>query len=248
VKLQEFFKKHPRIAVAFSGGVDSSYLLYAAKTANCDIHAYFIKSEFQPQFELDEAKQMAADLDIPMTIIEFSALSDPKITKNTPERCYHCKTKILEKLWEHARADGFDVLCDGTNADDDEGDRAGMKALSEQNILSPLRIAGINKSEIRNLSKEAGLFTHDKPAYACLATRIPTGTSILPHYLIMVEKAEAALFDMGFTDFRVRLLPPDTAKIQMPSNQWNDAASRRNEIINILKPDFSSVVLDLNER
>ena len=248
MQLKHFFEKYPKIAVAFSGGVDSSYLLYAAKNAGCDVHAFTVDSEFQPEFEINEAKQMAEDLNVPLTVCDFSALADPKVAENSAERCYYCKTKILEKLWELTRAAGYEVLCDGTNADDDESDRAGMRACKEQNILSPLRLCGLSKNEIRKLSKQAGLFTHDKPAYACLATRVPTGVKIKSHYLQMIERAESALFKMGFSDFRVRIIPPATAKIQMPADQWNKAASQRSEIITALKSDFDDILLDLKER
>jgi len=248
LQLQQFFEQNPRIAIAFSGGVDSSYLLYAAKAAGCDVHAYFIKAEFQPQFEFEEAVYIAKLLDIPLTVETFSVLGEPDVVGNSTERCYHCKTKILDKLWSLARADGYTVLCDGTNADDDESDRPGMKALKEQGVVSPLRDCNLSKSDIRNLSKKAGLPTHNKPAYACLATRIPTGTVITREFLVKIERAEGALFDMGFSDFRVRLIPPDTAKIQMPEKQWKKAAAMREKILKALESDFSSVVLDMGAR
>ena len=248
MQLQQFFKQNPRIAVAYSGGVDSSYLLFAADEAGCDVHAYFIKSEFQPQFELDEAISLAKNLDIPLTIETLKVLGEPNISTNPAKRCYHCKTKILENIWKLARADGFTVLCDGTNADDDESDRPGMKALHESGVLSPLRDCKLTKRKIRSLSKKAGLPTHDKPAYACLATRIPTGTKITQEFLTKIENAEETLFEMGFSDFRVRLLPPDTAKIQMTAKQWKKAAAMRKKITKELELDFNEVVLDLTER
>jgi len=247
-QLQEYFNQNPRIAVAFSGGVDSSYLLYAAKAAGVDVHAYFIKSEFQPEFELREAAQMAESLNASLTVEDFSVLSHDDVVGNTIERCYLCKTKILERLWTLARADGYDVLCDGTNADDDEKDRPGMIALREHGVASPLRLCNLSKADIRRLSKQAGLFTHDKPAYACLATRIPTGTPIQKSFLEMVEHSESALFEMGFSDFRVRLIPPNTAKIQMPAAQWEKAAKLRAEIKDALSFQFEDVVLDLATR
>ena len=248
MQLNEFFKQNPRIAVAFSGGVDSSYLLFAAKEAQCDIHAFFIKSAFQPQFELDEAISIAKNLEIPLTVDIFNILSEQEVTDNTPERCYICKTKILNRLWTLARENGFNVLCDGTNADDDESDRPGMKALREQGVLSPLRICSLDKNEIRKLSKLAGLPTHNKPAYACLATRVPTGTEITRHYLEIVERAEKSLFEMEFSDFRVRIVPPKTAKLQVSGDQWDYAAKHRKEIIDKLGSDFDNIVLDLAER
>jgi len=248
LQLQQFFSQNPRIAVAFSGGVDSSYLLHAAKNAACDVHAYFLKAEFQPQFELCEARHIAEHIGVRFTVDEFSVIGEAVVAKNPADRCYHCKLKIFERLWALARSDGYSVLCDGTNADDDESDRPGMKALRELGVLSPLRICGLTKAEIRRLSEQAGLSTHDKPAYACLATRIPTGTLITQEYLDMVERAESALFDLGFSDFRVRIIPPDTAKIQMPEAMWDEAATRRIEILAVIGAIFKNVVLDFVSR
>ena len=246
--LQDYLKQYPRVAVAFSGGVDSSYLLYAAKAAGCDVRAYFIKAQFQPQFELDDARRLAESIEVPLTVGTLDALGDANVVKNPSDRCYYCKRAVLSKLWELAGDDGISVLCDGTNADDDESDRAGMRAQREHGVISPLRDCGLTKADIRRLSKEAGLFTHDKPSYACLATRIPTGTEITEELLSKVESAEGALFNMGFSDFRVRLVPPGGAKLQMPTADWDLAAAKRNEITESLLPYFDSVVLDMTPR
>jgi len=246
--LNEFFKQNPRFAVAFSGGVDSSYLLCAADAAGCDVHAYFIKSEFQPQFELEEAISFAKSLDVPLTVETMSILNEHDVICNSSGRCFHCKSRILERLRMLMLEDGFTVLCDGTNADDDESDRPGMKALKEQGVISPLRDCGLGKKEIRLLSKKAGLLTFDKPAYACLATRIPIGTVITKDLLERVERAEGSLFDMGFSDFRVRLMPPDTAMVQMHKDQWEKAAKQRIEIVKALESDFVSILLDMEAR
>lgn len=248
MQLHDFFDQNQRIAIAYSGGVDSSYLLYAAKAAGCDARAYFIKSQFQPQFELDDAIRFAASVGAPLIVGTLDVVGEEKIARNRDDRCYHCKTAILTKLWELARADGFTVLCDGTNIDDSESDRPGMRALREQGVISPLRDHGLSKTEIRLLSKQAGLFTHSKPAYACLATRIPTGSVITGEWLEIIERAERTLFDLGFSDFRVRLAPPKGAKIQVPESQLKLIISRRNEILAELKPDFDSIVLDLTLR
>jgi uncharacterized protein len=236
------------MAVAFSGGVDSSYLLYAAKAAGCDVRAYFIKSQIQPRFELDDAARLADSIGVPLTVAELDALRGANVAGNPPDRCYYCKTAILSKLRELADADGVTVLCDGTNADDDETDRPGMRAQRERGVVSPLRDCGLTKADIRRLSKQAGLFTHEKPSYACLATRIPTGTAITEELLEKIERAEETLFDMGFSDFRVRLLPPRSARLQLPDGQFETAAVRRAEILAALRPDFDSVLLDLASR
>ena len=245
--LEQFFHAHPRAAVAFSGGTDSAFLLWAAKTYGCDVHAYYMKTAFQPAFELADARRLAGELDIPMTVIETDILAVPGAAANGPDRCYHCKKALFTKLWEQARRDGHTLLLDGTNASDDAGDRPGMKALRELAVESPLRLCGLTKADVRAASKEAELFTWDKPAYACLATRVPTGQAITKEDLERVEKSEDALFALGFTDFRVRLLA-DAARIQLPEDQWDRAAGQRKKILAALKPWFSAVTLDLETR
>ena len=245
--LQEFFDENRSAALAFSGGVDSAFLLYAGIHYGCDIHAYYVKSEFQPQFELEDAKRLAQELGARMTIIELSVLPYEDVTSNGPRRCYYCKHQIFSRIVAAAQADGYTLLLDGTNASDDAGDRPGMQALRELSVRSPLRECGLTKAEIRRLSREAGLFTWDKPAYACLATRIPTGTPITAEDLIATENAEGLLFDMGFTDFRVRKAG-DTAKLQVPEEQLAKVIEKRNEILAGLKPYYKNVTLDLEAR
>lgn len=245
--LQEFFTEHPKAALGFSGGVDSSYLLYAGIKAGADIRPYFIKTAFQPEFELEDAKRLCAQLGAELYIIELDALTNPDVVKNPPNRCYYCKTGLFGTLQQRAKADGYTVLLDGTNASDDAGDRPGMKALTEMSVLSPLRLCGLSKAQIRELSREAGLFTWDKPAYACLATRVPTGEAITEALLAHVEGAEQVLFSLGFTDFRVRVFY-DAARVQLKPAQMQQALSRRSEILENMKPYFKIVLLDLNGR
>ena len=246
--ISEYMKQFPRVGVAFSGGVDSSYLLFAVKDAGCDVRAYFVKSQFQPQFELDDAVRLAGSIGVPLTVTHLDVLCDPIIAGNPPDRCYRCKSIILSRIRELAAADGITILCDGTNADDDESDRPGMRAQKEHGILSPLRECGLKKDDIRRLSLEAGLFTHDKPSYACLATRVPTGTEITNDVLERIERAEQSLFEMGFLDFRVRCTPQSGARLQMTAEWWDIAAARRSEILAALRPDFGAVMLDLELR
>ena len=245
--LEQFFKQIPRAALAFSGGVDSALLLWAAKRYGCQVRAYYVNTAFQPAFELADAKKLAEELDVPMTVVEVDVLAVPGAAANGPRRCYYCKKALFTALWERAAADGYTVLLDGTNASDDAGDRPGMQALQELEVRSPLRECGMTKDEVRRLSKEAGLFTWDKPAYACLATRVPTGTAITREALEKVERGEDALFKLGFTDFRVRLLG-DAARIQLPEGQMERAAGLHDEIIQALGADFSAVLLDLAGR
>ncbi|MCY1713301.1 ATP-dependent sacrificial sulfur transferase LarE [Caproiciproducens galactitolivorans] len=245
--LKTFFSQNPRAALAFSGGVDSSYLLYAAKHYGCAVHAYFIHSAFQPQFELDDARRLAEELGVPLTVAEVDVLKSPQVAANDPLRCYYCKTALFTQLLELAKKDGCPLLMDGTNASDLADDRPGMRALKELGVRSPLRECGLTKPEIRRLSKEAGLFTYDKPAYACLATRIPTGTKITSERLDQVAKGEAILFSMGFTDFRVRYFH-NAAKIQLPESQFPMALLKKEELTRELSRWFDGVLLDLTPR
>ncbi|CDB88589.1 tIGR00268 family protein [Firmicutes bacterium CAG:170] len=245
--LLAFFKENPKAALGFSGGVDSSYLLYAGVQAGADIHPYYIKTAFQPQFELDDAERLCAQLGIPLTVLELDVLKNEAVTANPPDRCYHCKTALFGALSAQALADGYTLLLDGTNASDDAGDRPGMRALKELHVCSPLRECGLTKAEIRRLSREAGLFTWDKPAYACLATRIPSGDAITAEKLLATERAEAFLFSLGLTDFRVRNYH-GAARLQFPEAQLNAVLARRAEILQELKKDYPAVLLDLEVR
>ena len=245
--LPAFFKSHPKAALAFSGGVDSAFLLWAAAEYGCDVRAYYVHSVFQPAFELEDARRLAAQVGAPMTVLEADVLSVPGEAANGPERCYHCKKALFSLLWEAARADGHTLLLDGTNASDDAGDRPGMKALRELEVRSPLRECGLTKAEVRALSKEAGLFTWNKPAYACLATRVPTGTPITAADLARVEAAERSLTALGFTDFRVRLCG-DMARVQVTAGQMEAALQKREAILSALSPLFGAALLDLQPR
>lgn len=245
--LLAFFKENPKAALGFSGGVDSSYLLYAGVQAGADIHPYYIKTAFQPQFELDDAERLCAQLGVPLTVLELDILKNEAVTANPPDRCYHCKTALFGALSARALADGYTLLLDGTNASDDAGDRPGMRALKELHVCSPLRECGLTKAEIRRLSREAGLFTWDKPAYACLATRIPSGDAITAEKLLATERAEAFLFSLGLTDFRVRNYR-GAARLQFPEAQLNAVLAHRAEILQKLKKDYPAVLLDLEVR
>lgn len=241
--LQEFFNQHPAAALAFSGGVDSAYLLWAARDAGANIQPYFLKTPFQPAFELEDARRLAPDL----IVLEADGLQDPAVAANPPDRCYYCKRFLFGLLKQRSMADGYPVLLDGTNASDQWDDRPGMRALEEYGVLSPLRLCGLTKDEIRARSRAAGLFTWSKPAYACLATRIPTGTPIDHETLRRVEGAEAALFRLGYTDFRVRVFH-GAARIQVPQNQFPADETQYQALYRACLPYFETVLLDLKSR
>ena len=245
--LEQFFQENPRCALGFSGGVDSAYLLYAGVKAGADIKPYFIKTAFQPAFELADAQKLAERLGVEVTVLELDALADPRVAANPADRCYFCKQNLFRTLKDRAIADGYPVLLDGTNASDEAGDRPGMRALTELSVRSPLRECGLTKAEIRARSREAGLFTWDKPAYACLATRVPAGETITADILARVEGAEDALFRLGYTDFRVRVFHGAT-RLQLPRGQMERAVREAEELRQALKPYFTPILLDLEGR
>lgn len=245
--LQEFFTQIPKAAIAFSGGADSAFLMWAAKQYGCDARAYYVKTAFQPEFELEDAGRLAGELEIPMKVVGMDILSVPEAADNGPDRCYYCKRALFTCLRDAARADGYTVLLDGTNASDEAGDRPGMRALRELDVRSPLRECGLTKSEVRKRSEQAGLFTWKKPAYACLATRIPTGTRIRTGDLERVEQAESLMASMGFRDFRIRLCG-ESARIQVTGEQMELVAEKRKQVYETLSPLFDAVLLDLEER
>jgi len=243
VNLREFFESCPKVALAFSGGCDSAYLYYAARACGADICAYYVRSQFQPAFELADALRLAPD----MKIIELDVLADARVRENPAGRCYFCKRAILSAILSAARADGFVCVIDGTNASDDASDRPGMRALREMQVLSPLRECGVTKAQVRELSGNAGLFTWNKPAYACLATRIPVGVAIEEEMLRRVERAEAALAALGFSDFRVRM-QGNAARLELTAAGMSMLMERREQVLSALEEDFDEVVMDLRPR
>ncbi len=247
MRLEEFFRVNKKAAICFSGGVDSAYLLYAAKSLGVDAAPYYVKTEFQPRFEYEDAQRLCAELGAELKTVEYSILEDEKVASNPADRCYYCKKKLFSALKQAASSDGYELLLDGTNASDSTGDRPGMRALSELGVRSPLRECNLTKDEIRALSKQAGLFTWNKPAYACLATRVRTGRRITARTLHKIEASERELSEMGFYDFRVRVYG-EAARVQVKDGQFMTAARMRKEISDRLKPYFDTVFLDMQTR
>lgn len=194
--LEAFFARVPRFAVAFSGGTDSAYLLAAALVAGCEVRAYLVNTAFQPAFELEDARTVAACLGVPLAVVEADVLTQDDICANPPDRCRLCKRFIFGAIAEAAQRDGFTVLVDGTNASDDPARRPGFRALAEASVVSPLRRAGMTKTDVRAASRALALsqgrdsdaFLADKPRFACLAVHVPAGERITRESL-----ADAAL-------------------------------------------------------
>jgi uncharacterized protein len=217
-KLIDSIKKAGSAAVAFSGGVDSSFLCHAAVAAlgNKAI-AVTIVSPMLPQSELDWAKRIAALTGIKHIVINEDHI-DEEVAANPYNRCYYCKKIEFGKITDAAREHGAAVVFDGSNTDDLNDYRPGLQAIAELNICSPLREAGLSKAEIRELSKRFGLPTWDKPAFACLASRIPYGETINKQKLSRVEQAEDFLRSEGFIQFRVRS-HGDIARIEVARDE-----------------------------
>ena len=194
------------ILVAFSGGVDSSVVAALAhETLGEQAVACTARSETLPAAELDDAVAVAEEIGIRHEVVTFSELDNPEFVDNSGDRCYHCRTMRLGKMYETARRLGIETVCDGTNASDPgEGHRPGLRAVDELSVLSPLLEHGITKSEVREIAAEYGLSVADKPSMACLSSRIPTGLDVTEEKLTRVEKAETLLRTWGFELFRVR--------------------------------------------
>ena len=143
MNLERFFQEHTKVALGFSGGVDSAYLLYAGIHYGADVRAYYVKTAFQPQFELEDARRLAKELGADLRLLELEVLQSETIAANPADRCYHCKNQIFGRICEEARKDGYPLILDGTNASDQVADRPGMRALAELQVRSPLRECGL---------------------------------------------------------------------------------------------------------
>lgn len=243
MELKDFFARYPRAALAFSGGVDSAWLLYAGLSCGAEVRPYYVKTQFQPRFEYEDAMRLCRELGAEPRVLHLDALACPEVATNGPDRCYHCKIRIMSTIWAAAREDGYPVLLDGTNASDDGADRPGMRALEELGVLSPLRLCGLTKPQIRDKSRQAGLFTWKKPAYACLATRVATGEPITQARLRVVEDSEDFLFSLGYTDFRVRTRG-SAALLQFPAEQLPRACAEEEQILLRLSAHFDRIQID----
>lgn len=203
IELVDYLKKLKKVLIAFSGGVDSTFLLKVAKDAlGDDAVAVTINSPYIPNWEIEEAREYTEKMKIKHDFINVGIIDE--IKNNPSNRCYLCKKAIFSKIKEKAINEGFDYIIDGTNLDDTKDYRPGIKALKELKIVSPLLECKITKAEIREMSKELSLPTWNKPAYACLLTRIPFDTTLKIDELNRIEKAEKYLIDRGIAAVRVR--------------------------------------------
>lgn len=245
--LRRFFTEHPHVALAFSGGVDSGYLLWAASRWAREVRPLYVSTAFQPAWELADARRLSRELELKLDVIELDIFRCAEAAANGPRRCYYCKRAIFSALWEQARAAGCPVLLDGNNASDDADGRPGMQACRELGVLSPLRECGLTKGDVRRLSRRAGLFTWDKPSYSCLATRVACGQTLTRELLRRVEQGENALTELGFRDFRLRV-QGDTALLQVTAAQQAKARTDWENIRRALAGLFPVLSLDEQAR
>lgn len=246
-RLEEVLDSFNSLAIAFSGGVDSSFLALAAKKSGINFILYHVKSPFTPSQENRFAKEWAKSENMSFRIIEPDIMSQKDITDNNPMRCYHCKKFIFKLLLDEAGRDGFKILADGTNRDDLEDYRPGLKAAEELKVVHPLIEAGFDKEKIRLAAKFLGLPNWDEPASACLASRIPYGTIICHELLEKIRKAEDFLLEKGIHGSRIRVLNcGKDAKIEILPKDFDTLINQKNIIINYFtKLGFSEILLDL---
>ena len=247
-QLRERLRRIESAVVAFSSGVDSTFLLRVAhEELGEHVVAATIRSHTFPKRELDEAAAFCRAEGVRHVVIDSDELNIPGFAENPPDRCYHCKKELFSKLLAFARENGLAAVLEGSNLDDDGDYRPGRRAIQELGIVSPLHEAGLTKAEIRMLSREMGLPTSDKPSFACLASRFPYGERITAAALERVERAEQWLLDAGFglTQLRVRS-HGDLARIEVPSDDIPRLAARAAEIAAAFKElGFAYVTLDL---
>jgi pyridinium-3,5-biscarboxylic acid mononucleotide sulfurtransferase len=246
IKLYSIIRDLKSFVIAFSGGVDSSFLAYTTNSiSNLKIVAVTIRTPYMAVLEINEAIEFAKAHNLKHKILDISF---PEIVRHNPvERCYFCKNILFSKISEYAIENGYSYIIDGTNADDLMTHRPGLKALNELSVRSPLAEAGITKREIRDFLMKEGLKIWDKPSKACLLTRIPYDTEVSEGMLRMIENAEGYLFEKGYPGTRVRV-HNDIARIEcMPGylEKIINDPERKLIVSNLKKIGFRYISLDL---
>jgi uncharacterized protein len=234
------------VLVAYSGGVDSTLLAFAAHAVLGDrCRAVLATSDTYPERETVLARELATTLGLALIEVETSELADPRFAANQPDRCYHCKSELFELLQVVANVHGLAHVADGSNADDLSDHRPGRRAASEHRVISPLADVGLSKAEIRSLAAELGLPNWNKPSMACLASRFPYGDAITDRGLARVAAAEEALIALGIAQFRVRA-HGDIARVEIAPDELEAAWAMRDRIASAMtEAGFTYAAIDL---
>lgn len=232
--------------VAFSGGVDSTLLLYATKEALGDqVLAVTSASETIPERELEQAKTLADKIGVNHQVIYTQEMERQDFSSNPPNRCYYCKQELFRELWAIAEAYDYKYILEGSNYDDTGDYRPGLQAVEENQVKSPLLEVGITKTEVRTLSRQFNLPTWNKPAMACLSSRFPYGEALTREKIKQVEAGEDILQAMGFSQFRLRY-HGELARIEIPQEEFELAIEQRQQIVEALTElGFDYITLDL---
>lgn len=248
-KLQEILRTMDSAVIAFSGGVDSTFLLRVARDVLGPekVVALTATSPTYPQFEFEESRKLATELKVRQIVVESNELEIPGFSQNDPRRCYYCKQELFSICRQKAREMGFDVILDGSNTDDLKDYRPGREAARELAVRSPLMEADLTKDEIRDLSRELNLPTWHKQPFACLSSRFPYGTEITPERLTQVDRCETFLRQHSFRNYRVRY-HGETARIEVAPEEISRLLDEqlRLEVVQAFKEaGFTYVALDL---
>jgi pyridinium-3,5-biscarboxylic acid mononucleotide sulfurtransferase len=244
--LRALMREFGSVVVSYSGGVDSALVMVVAgKELGHQALAAIGASPSFPTRERVQAIKLAEQFGVKCQVVDTNECMDPGYQANADDRCYLCKNELYHRMGRILETEKLAYIVDGQNADDNSDDRPGMKAGREHRVRSPLLECGITKTEVRILAHQFGLPCWDKPAMACLSSRVPRGTSITPQILKQIERAEDVLVSLGFRQYRVRH-HQELARIEMPLGDFAKVIELRNEIVNgVRKAGYAQVTLDL---